>query len=184
MIFYGDGTHRLFDFGIIHITTESLVRGIHLSLRTLTVSFFGLAVAFTTEIVSIFYSLMQHLKVKPKYAYAFMAAIRIVPLMFESFFQLRNALKMRYQTIDRKEYSGFKRLKHLLIPLLSQNIRRAHRLSVAMEKKGFKDGPRTYYYNIPFSYRDLLLVVVFIALLGSAYLLAHYIPITGIMDVR
>ena len=85
MILYGDGTHMLFEWGIIHISTESIVRGLHLSLRTITVSMFGVLIALTSQIVMIFYSLMQHLKVKPKIAYAFMAAIRMVPLIFTSF---------------------------------------------------------------------------------------------------
>ena len=91
---------------------------------------------------------MQHLKVKPKFAYAFMAAVRMVPLMLSSFVQLRRTLKMRYQMIPSKNHKGLNRFKHLLIPMLSQNIRKAHQLSVAMEKKGFKDGPRTYYYYV------------------------------------
>src|SRR5699024_5567758 len=160
MIFYGDGTHTLFKFGFIQITTESLYRGLHLAMRTITISFFGILIAFTSEIVMIFYSLMQHLKVKPKIAYAFMSAIRMVPLMFSSLIQLRKSLKMRYQLIDKRHYRGFNKFKHLVIPLLSQNIRKAHQLSVAMEKKGFKDGPRTYYYYAPFSYKDLLLIIV------------------------
>lgn len=184
MVFYGDGSTTLFQWGIVHITEESLYRGIHLSLRTITVSFFGLSIAFTSEIVKVFYSLMQHMKVKPKYAYAFMAAIRMVPMMFESFFQLRNALKMRYHVIDSSQYRGLNRIKHLIIPLLSQNIRRAHRLSVAMEKKGFHNGTRTYYYHVPFSYRDILLIVVFLIMVVTAYLLAMYFPITHITDVR
>ena len=158
MIFYGDGTHLLFKFGFIQITTESLYRGLHLAMRTTTVSFFGILIAFTSQIVLVFYSLMQHLKVKPKVAYAFMAAIRMVPLMFMSFLQLRKSLKIRYQLISAQNYRGIKRVKHLIIPLLSQNIRKAHQLSVAMEKKGFKDGPRTYYYHAPFSYKDILLI--------------------------
>ncbi|MCE4956547.1 energy-coupling factor transporter transmembrane component T family protein [Macrococcoides caseolyticum] len=184
MIFYGDGTTMLFEWGIIHISKESLFRGLHLSLRTLTVSFFGLCIAFTSEVVKIFYSLMQHLKVKPKYAYAFMAVIRMVPLMFESYFQLKNALKMRYHVIDSKQYRGLKRIKHILIPLLSQNIRRAHRLSVAMEKKGFHDGKRSYYYVVPFSYRDIILSALIIIMIIGSYCLANYFPITHISDVR
>lgn len=184
MIFYGDGTHTLFQWGIVHITEESLFRGLHLSMRTITVSFFGLCIAFTSEIIKVFYSLMQHLKVKPKYAYAFMAAIRMVPMMFESFFQLRNALKMRYHVIDSIQYRGFNRVNHLIIPLLSQNIRRAHRLSVAMEKKGFHNGARTYYYDVPFSYRDILLVLIFVLMLVGSYYLSIYIPITQVYDVR
>ncbi|MBG3873640.1 energy-coupling factor transporter transmembrane protein EcfT [Staphylococcus xylosus] len=184
MIFYGDGTHTLFQFGFVHITSESLYRGLHLAMRTTTISFFGILIAFTSQIVLVFYSLMQHLKVKPKVAYAFMAAIRMVPLMFISLIQLRKSLKMRYQLINAQNYRGFKKLKHLLIPLLSQNIRKAHQLSVAMEKNGFKDGPRTYYYYAPFSYKDFLLILVMGIMLLSAYLLAQYIPITGIEDIR
>lgn len=184
MIFYGDGSVTLIRWGIVHITEESLYRGLHLSLRTLTVSFFGLCIVFTSEIVKVFYSLMQHLKVKPKYAYAFMAAIRMVPIMFESFFQLRNALKMRYHVIDSSHYRGLNRIKHLIIPLLSQNIRRAHRLSVAMEKKGFHNGARTYYYIVPFSYRDIICIVIFVMMLTAGYLLAIWLPITHITDVR
>ncbi|UEX89482.1 energy-coupling factor transporter transmembrane component T family protein [Staphylococcus ratti] len=184
MIFYGDGHHELFKFGFIHITIESLVRGIHLSLRTLTISFFGLSIAFTSQVIMIFYSFMQHMKVKPKIAYAFMAAFRMLPLIIESFFQLRQALKMRYQIIQKQNYRGIKRFYHLLIPLLSQNMRKAHRLSVAMEMKGFRDGPRTYYYQTPFSYRDLLLIVCIIALISAAFGLSHLLPITGILDVR
>lgn len=106
MILYGDGTHMLFKWGIIQISTESIVRGLHLSLRTITVSMFGILLALTSEIVMIFYSLMQHLKVKPKIAYAFMAAIRMVLSFFTSLIQLRRSLKMRYQMIDASNYRG------------------------------------------------------------------------------
>ncbi|RIL21884.1 energy-coupling factor transporter transmembrane protein EcfT [Staphylococcus gallinarum] len=184
MIFYGDGTHTLFKLGFIHITTESLYRGLHLAMRTSTVAFFGILIAFTSQIVMIFYSLMQYLKVKPKVAYAFMAAIRMVPLMFSSLIELRKSVKMRYQMIDRSNYSGLKRMKHLIIPLLSQNIRKAHQLSVAMEKKGFKDGKRTYYYYAPFSYKDILFVIIIILIAVCAYFLSVLLPITGIQDIR
>ncbi|MCG7338806.1 energy-coupling factor transporter transmembrane protein EcfT [Staphylococcus sp. ACRSN] len=184
MIFYGDGTHTLFKLGFIHITTESLFRGLHLAMRTSTVAFFGMLIAFTSQIVMIFYSLMQHLKIKPKVAYAFMAAIRMVPLMFSSLIQLRKSVKMRYQMIDRSNYSGFKRIKHIVIPLLSQNIRKAHQLSVAMEKKGFRDGPRTYYYFAPFSVKDLFFILAMILIAVIAYYLSSFFPITGIHDIR
>lgn len=184
MIFYGDGTNVLFKLGFIQISSESLIRGLHLMLRTLTVSLFGILIAFTSQIVMIFYSLMQHLKVKPKVAYAFMAAFRMVPLMISALIQLQRSLKMRYQMIPAKNYRGINRIKHLLIPLLSQNIRKAHQLSVAMEKKGFQSGPRTYYYHSSFSYKDILTIVVVILCIVLAILGAHFFPITGIQDVR
>lgn len=184
MILYGDGEHMLVKFGIVQISEESIVRGLHLSLRTITVSMFGILIALTSQIVMIFYSLMQHLKIKPKIAYAFMAAIRMVPLIISSLIQLRRSLKMRYQMIDVSNYKGLKRLNHLVIPLLSQNIRRAHQLSVAMESKDFKDGPRTYYYETPFSYKDVVFIVCVLMIIGLSFILSGYLPLTGIHDVR
>lgn len=60
MILYGNGSHTILKFGFIHITTESLVRGLHVSLRTIAISFFGILIALTSQVVMIFYSLMQH----------------------------------------------------------------------------------------------------------------------------
>ena len=88
---------------------------------------------------------------------------------------------MRYQMIDASNYRGLKRLKHLLIPILSQNIRRAHQLSVAMESKGFKDGPRTYYYKAPFSYKDILFVICVVAILIIAFYLSQYFLSLGLL---
>lgn len=105
-------------------------------------------------------------------------------LSFYIIYSIETFIKMRYQMIDASNYRGLKRLKHLLIPILSQNIRRAHQLSVAMESKGFKDGPRTYYYKAPFSYKDILFVICVVAILIIAFYLSQYLPITGITDAR
>ena len=54
MILYGNGEHFIFKLGIIQISTESIVRGLHISLRTITVSMFGILIALTSQIVMIF----------------------------------------------------------------------------------------------------------------------------------
>ena len=53
-----------------------------------------------------------------------------------------------------------------------------------MESKGFKDGPRTYYYKAPFSYKDILFVGMTIAFTYYCFYLSQYFPITGIEDAR
>ncbi|MEX6101903.1 energy-coupling factor transporter transmembrane component T family protein [Mammaliicoccus sciuri] len=184
MIFYGEGNETIFKFGIIHITEESFLRGIHVTMRTLVISFYGMVIPFTSQIIYVFYSFMQHLKVKPNIAYAFMASIRMIPLMFSSFMQLRQALKMRYAVIDKSNRKGLKWIHHLLIPTLSQSIRKSHRLAVAMEAKGFTNGKRTFYYKVPFTKKDLYFILLTIALVAIAYLLNIYLPITNISDIR
>ena len=53
-----------------------------------------------------------------------------------------------------------------------------------MEKKGFKDGPRTYYYHVPFSYRDIVLIVITLGIVMLSFILAGTLPLTGITDAR
>ena len=86
--------------------------------------------------------------------------------------------------IDASNYRGFKRIKHLLIPVLSQNIRRAHQLSVAMESKGFKDGPRTYYYKSTFLIQRYSFCWYDNCFTYYCFYLSQYFPITGIEDAR
>lgn len=160
MIFYGEGSETLFRYGIIHITEESFIRGIHITMRGIILSLFGALVIFTSKITDVFYALMIQLKVKPKYAYSFMAAIRMVPIIIAEYFQLRQARKVRRALIHKKYISGFKGLNSTIITLLSQSIRRAYRLGIAMESKGFTDGSRTYYYRTSFSKHDLYLLVL------------------------
>lgn len=184
MIFYGEGTQTLFRYGIIHITEESFVRGIHISMRGIILSLFGALVIFTTKITDVFYALMIQLKIKPKYAYSFMAAIRMVPIIVAEYFQLRQARKVRKALIHKKYISVFRGLKSTIVTLLSQSIRRAYRLGIAMESKGFSDNKRTYYYKTSFSKYDLYFILLVLASIWIAILLGSSIPVINITDAR
>lgn len=181
MIFFGKGETTLFKWGLIHATEESLIRGIHLGLRALTYALLGLTFALTTRPVLLFYSLMQQLKLQPKYAYSFMAGVRLIPIMFEEFQTIRNAQKVR----GVKPSGFFGQFKKISIPLLSQCIRRAFRIAVAMEAKRFENGrERTFYYKIGYSKYDVFFVLYFVLLTGLAFYLSLEIPFFPITDVR
>ncbi|GAB3070170.1 energy-coupling factor transporter transmembrane component T family protein [Salinicoccus sesuvii] len=184
MIFYGDGTTTLVRFGIIHITEESTIRGIHIMMRGIVLSLFGALVVFTTKLTDVFYSLMQQGGLKPKFAYAFMAAIRMVPIIGNEYMSLRRARKVRKPLIHRKYVSGYKGFSTTIITLLSQSIRRAYRLGIAMESKGFDDGPRTYYHRTTFSIRDILFVVIIILVVISAFQLGQWYSPFPTRDAR
>lgn len=184
MIFYGEGTETLFRYGIIHITEESFIRGIHITMRGVILSLFGALVIFTSRITDVFYALMIQLKVKPKYAYSFMAAIRMVPIIIDEYFQLRQARKVRKSLIHKKYISGFKGLKSTIVTLLSQSIRRAYRLGIAMESKGFSDGSRTYFYKTSFSRYDLYLMLIIAAAIITAVQIGTVITPFDSTDAR
>ncbi|WP_418909787.1 energy-coupling factor transporter transmembrane component T family protein [Bacillus pinisoli] len=185
MIFFGKGDTTWFKWGLIHITEESFFRGIHIGFRALVFAFLGLLFTLTTKPVLLFYSLMQQAKLKPKYAYSFLAGYRLIPIMFEEFKVIHQALKVR--GINRKKglASIPAKLKAYCIPMLSQSIRRAHRIGVAMEAKGFQsNGSRTFYYQVGFSTRDFYFVTLFIVLVILSYMIGINYPYFSIQDVR
>ncbi|MDR7072384.1 energy-coupling factor transporter transmembrane component T family protein [Fictibacillus barbaricus] len=185
MIFFGEGKTLIFQWGLIHITEESLYRGIHLGFRALSFAMLGLTFALTTRPVYLFYSLMQQLHLKPKYAYSFMAAVRLLPIMIEEFQTIRYAQKVRGVNSSNGLFGYFKMIKSLMIPLLSQSIRRAFRIAVAMEAKRFNnDSKRTYFYQIGFSKFDLLFLIYFVICIGLAYFAAIEYPLFPSTDVR
>ncbi|QFT88217.1 Putative HMP/thiamine permease protein YkoC [Bacillus sp. THAF10] len=180
MILFGKGETTWFQYGLIHITEESFYRGVHLGLRSLAIAFFGLIFVLTTKPVLLFYSLMQQWKLPAKYAYSFMAGFRLIPLIGYEFLQLRNAWKIR-----GVKGSLLKKIYLYSIPLLSQSIRRAHRIAVAMEAKKFNSTyKRTYYYKTGYSYLEPLFILLFLSLYVFAVYLGMFYPYIPVTDVR
>ncbi|MFC0237373.1 energy-coupling factor transporter transmembrane component T family protein [Fictibacillus phosphorivorans] len=182
MILFGKGETILFKWAYIQISEESLIRGIHLGFRALSFAILGLIFALTTKPVMLFYSLMQQLKLPPKFAYSFMAAIRLIPIMIEEYQIIINAQRVR--GIEQKNHL-LKKIERLAIPLLSQSIRRAYRIAVSMEAKRFQSNrKRTFYYEVGFSRNDLIFLCNFLVLIGLAYLLSNHYPFLPNTDVR
>lgn len=185
MILFGKGVTTLFKWGYVHITEESLLRGIHLGFRALTFAMLGLIFALTTKPVKLFYSLMQQLKLPSKYAYSFMAAIRLIPIMIEEFHTIRNAQKVRGAKRSGKIIEKIHRMYAMAIPLLSQSIRRAFRIAVAMEAKRFDSTKkRTFYYHVGFTKFDLIFLSYFIFMIALSYKFSTYFPLLPDTDVR
>lgn len=178
MILFGQGVTTWFKWGLVHITEESFYRGLLVGLRALLFAALGLTFALTTKPVHLFYSLMQQAKLKPKYAYSFMAAFRLIPIIMEEFQTIRNAMRVRGVERQKGIRAGNFKLKAYSIPLLSGSIRRAHRIAVAMEAKRFTDANgRTYYYQLRFSKADLTFTCYFVFILVAGYYVAGWLPI-------
>jgi len=172
MVFFGKGETTWFQWGLIHITKESFFRGLHVGFRALNFALLGIIFSITTRPVYLFYSLMQQLKLSPKYAYSFLAGVRLVPIMIEEFQTIHYALKVRGATQAKGIQGFFELMKRYAIPMLSQSIRRAQRIAVAMEAKQFSNqSNRTYYYEIGFSKYDVLFVTVIVVLFSGCLLL-------------
>lgn len=185
MVLFGQGNTLWWQWGPISITEESFVRGMHVALRAFCFGLMGLLFALTTRPVLLFYSLMQQLKVPPRYAYGFMASLRLLPLILQEFKTLRHAYKVRGAAFGTDWHGWAKQFKMYAVPLLAQSIRRAQRIAVAMEARRFNtQSQRTYYYKTGFSGADGLMVVCWIGIFTVAWWIGWHYPVVESTDVR
>jgi energy-coupling factor transport system permease protein len=185
MIMFGKGSTIIFEWALVKISEESFFRGVHIGFRALVFASISLLFALTTRPVMLFYSLMQQLKINPKYAYAFMAALRLLPILFDEMQTLRYALKVRGVESGKGINGFYLKLKRYTIPLLSQSIRRAHRIAVAMEAKRFSASKnRTYYYKTGFSRMDLYFITLLILIISATFFIGIQFPYFQVIDVR
>lgn len=183
MMMFGKGTTTWWSWGLIHITEESFYRGVHLGLRALTMAGIGLLFGLTTAPTNLFYSLMQSWRLPPKYAYSFLAAMRLIPILLEEFIALRQAHLIRGGTGGSK-WNLYTTMKRYAIPLLAGSIRRAQRISVAMEAKGFvSEHKRTYYYIVRYSYIDIIFICYFVLMIIFSWRYGMSYPYLSITDV-
>lgn len=185
MMFFGKGETEWVRWGLVNITEESFYRGLHLGFRALSMAAVGLLFGLTTRPVHLFYSLMQQGRLPAKYAYSFLAAMRLVPILAEEFQTLRHALIVRGIRKRGRIFNFYQLLQRYAIPLLAQSIRRAHRIAVAMEAKRFSgQAKRTYYYVIGFTYRDVLFTAYAVGVFWLAFLAGIEWPYADVTDVR
>lgn len=185
MIMFGKGETLWWQWGPVIISKESFFRGMHVGFRAFSFGLIGLLFALTTRPVLLFYSMMQQLKLPPRYAYSFMASLRMLPLMLEEFKTLKQAYKVRGIQFTKSWRGLMEGIRLYAIPLLAQSIRRAQRIAVAMEARRFNNSKnRTYYYRLGFSYTDGLMVVCWISIFTGAWLIGSWWPMFSITDVR
>ena len=170
---FGKGEHVLWQWGIVKISEESVRSGLIIGMKSLTIGMISLVLLLTTRPVLLFYALMQQFRFPAKYAYSFLAAVRLVPIVIEEWQTRTHALKVRGITFSKGVKGVYERLKLYSVPLFAQSIRRAQRMAVAMEAKQFRmNQPRTYYYETSYSKIDVYLTAfvcgsLLIALLAS-----------------
>jgi len=186
MVLFGKGDTLWWQWGLLRVTEESFYRGLHLGFRSIAFAAEGLLFVSTTPSVKLFYALMQNLRLAPRFAYSFMASIRLLPMVWEEFLIRRQALQVRGVTVKGRGLRGLaEHVRLYAVPLLSQSIRRAHRVAVAMEAKQFNgSGARTYYYPSNVSWADGAAVLLLALAPFAAYAAAAVFPCFGIPDVR
>jgi energy-coupling factor transport system permease protein len=180
------GYQVIAEFGWLRITDEGLLVGVATSLRVLALFSLSLLFVMTTDPVEFIQSLIQlrHSPISYRFGYGVLAAYRFVPMLATEVEQVRAAHHVRGFAPGWGPAGVWERSRAFAIPLLASAIRRADRVALAMDSRGFgAERERTYFHEQRFTARDALFamasgVVVVAAFygLGSLGLLGRLNP--------
>jgi len=178
------GTTVLFTIGhykipggadIGEFTYEGLMFGIMVSLRVVTALSVLPLLTMTTSYMRLMESLTR-IKIPFKFSFIFVAGMRSVPLIQETWNTAVEAQKLRAFDIDRMNIfkKAFKAYIPIVTPVILLLLRKAHDMQIAIETRAFgAPVKRTFMEDISFHKED----VIFLAFIISLFILSIYIKL-------
>lgn len=142
-VFYQQGVTPVAALGPLTLTREGMVFGLALFLRVLSLGATSMIFALTTEPRKMVNELIEFGRLPYRFAYAFYAALRFLPLLQSEARIVLNAHAVRGAAGAKGR--GFDRLvpiRRLTIPLLVNAIRRVHIAAIAMDSRAFGAYPK------------------------------------------
>ncbi|ADD41739.1 energy-coupling factor transporter transmembrane component T family protein [Stackebrandtia nassauensis] len=132
------------DVGPVHVTETSVETGFALGLRVLAIAIPGILALAATDPTDLADSLVQQLRVSPRFAIGALAALRLLPLLGEEWRLITMARRARGVDANWNPWKRLRLFASATFALLVAAIRRGIRLATAMDARGFDSGtPRT-----------------------------------------
>lgn len=153
------GTH------IGRVTDEGLWACLAMAGRMIVITASFPVMMATTQIKDLVVALVNSLRIPYTYAFMFVTSLRFIPTFLGEMDQIMQAQCSRgYVTEGRNPIRKLFSLGPLAVPLLISSVRKAQRLAVSMETRGFGSGQRSHLHEIRFGLGDSVafaLMVVF-----------------------
>lgn len=160
---FGSGRTPLFLF----VEREALLYGISIALRIDATVIAGMIFLSTTRNEEVAIGLVR-LGIPYRFAFAVSTALRLVPTVAATGFTISEAQRSR--GLDLESGNLIQRIRKylpLLVPVFISTVRSTNVFSMALESKGFgASKERTFYFQTSMGSRDVLVLVVFVALLA------------------
>jgi energy-coupling factor transport system permease protein len=125
------------EVGPLRIGAETLVNGLGLGVRLLAIVLAGLLATATTQPTDLADALVQQLRVSPRFAVGALAALRLLPVLSREWQILAMARRARGVEAGRSPVAAVRLFAGQLLAILVTAIRRATRMALAMEARGF-----------------------------------------------
>jgi energy-coupling factor transport system permease protein len=158
----------LVQVGPVRITWPALSAGLAIGLRVVVIGLTTLLVFGPSDPTRMADSLVQQWHFPDRFAYGTLAALRVAPFMSGDWAIIAAARRLR--GIQPRGPTGRVRdLGDRLLVMLVSAIRRAERLALAMDARGFDSGiRRTHFRELRVTWRDWLTVGVALAVAVAA----------------
>ena len=185
-LFLTDGQTVLFQYGIIRITLEGVIRAVMMMVRILMLLAGTFLLTYTTSPIALtdgLESLLSPLKkIKlPVHELAMMMciALRFIPTLIEETDKIMSAQKARGADFESGNLlNRVKALVPILVPLFIGAFRRADELATAMECRCYHGGDgRTKMKLLRFKFLDIRTFFVGAVMLAAVILLNPYLPL-------
>jgi energy-coupling factor transport system permease protein len=152
--------------GPVHVSMASLVYGVTMVSRTLAIFATSSLFVLTTNPIDFVIALIHQARLPVRVGYAVFAAYRFVPLVQEELDNIRAAHQVRGAATGRGVLARLRRVIGYAIPLLAISVRRAERVALAMDSRGFGARPnRTYFRTTTVTRSDAAFAIVALATL-------------------
>ena len=122
---------------VVNGLAASPASGLALGLRVLALAYSGVLAIGTTDPTELTDALIQQLHLSPRFAVGALAAVRLLPVMALEWQTISLARRARGVAAGRSPVAAVQLAFGKLMTLLVGAIRRATRLSIAMEARGF-----------------------------------------------
>ena len=149
----------LLNLGLFTITEGSAAAGAATGMRAFAIAIPAVLVLFTTDPTDLANALAQKAKLPHRFVLGALAGMRLLGLLIEEWTTLGMARRARGVGSRGTVLQRLKANVGQVFGLLVQAIRRASRLAVTMEAKGFGTDSRTWVRESEFTWRDLGIVV-------------------------
>ncbi|SHG78422.1 energy-coupling factor transporter transmembrane component T family protein [Desulforamulus hydrothermalis] len=154
------------------VTCEALYMGVAMAVRMMTVILSFLIFLATTQYKDIILALTEKLKLPYDYVFMFMTALRFVPAFMAEAVQVRYAQQVRCCPVDSgNPWHKIKAYSAVALPLVLISLKKAERLAIAMETRGYGSGVRTYYKEPAITKLDIMIILLTLISVMLAFIL-------------
>lgn len=157
--------------GPVRITGPAVSAGLAIGLRVVVIGLTTLLVFGPSDPTRMADSLVQQLRIPDRFAYGTLGALRVAPFLADDWTLIAAARRLRGigsgGVLGRVHDTGDR-----LLVMLVAAIRRAERLALAMDARGFDSGlRRSHFRELRVTWRDWLTIAVALAVAVAALLL-------------